>query len=205
MKPSILRVLVISPYPETVTPVLKLNGDDFTAFEGPLPVPPNRIDFIVCYGSRHIIREPILSEFKDRIINLHISMLPWNRGADPNFWSWFDATPKGVSIHQIDAGIDTGPVIAQQEVDFTHFPDETLATSYHRLRCTVEILFGKFWPAIRTGTATAREQKPGGSYHRTSDKETIFGGLPLGYDTPVRKIEAIGTRQREGANAIVER
>lgn len=52
-------------------------------------------DFLVSYGYRHIIRQAVLDHFPDRAVNLHISYLPWNRGADPNLWSFFDDTPKG--------------------------------------------------------------------------------------------------------------
>ncbi len=55
---------------------------------------------------------------KISIINLHISFLPWNRGAHPNFWSFYDDTPKGVTIHLIDEGIDTGAIIYQKEITF---------------------------------------------------------------------------------------
>ncbi|HUX61123.1 MAG TPA: formyltransferase family protein, partial [Ignavibacteriaceae bacterium] len=59
-------------------------------------------DFIVSYGYRNIIGKPVLDKFQGRAINLHISYLPWNRGADPNLWSFFDNTPKGVTIHFLD-------------------------------------------------------------------------------------------------------
>ena len=38
---------------------------------------------------------------------MHISYLPFNRGAHPNYWSFKDNSPKGVTIHFIDNGIDT--------------------------------------------------------------------------------------------------
>jgi len=37
--------------------------------------------------------------------------------ADPNVWSFIEKTPKGVSIHYLDAGIDTGDIIAQKLVE----------------------------------------------------------------------------------------
>lgn len=73
--------------------------------------------FLVSYGYRHILRKDILDIFPGRAINLHISLLPWNRGADPNFWSFVEDTPKGVTIHYLDEGVDTGDIIAQQETD----------------------------------------------------------------------------------------
>jgi methionyl-tRNA formyltransferase len=51
------------------------------------------------------------------LFNIHASMLPANRGADPMFWLLAGgATEGGVSIHRIDAGIDTGAVVSQQVV-----------------------------------------------------------------------------------------
>ena len=63
-----------------------------------------------------LLKKRVLNNIIIPIVNLHISYLPWNRGAHPNFWSFFDATPTGVSIHLIDKGIDTGPIIVQKKV-----------------------------------------------------------------------------------------
>ena len=75
-------------------------------------------DLIISFGYCKIINRSILDRIKCPIINLHISYLPFNRGAHPNFWSFFDNTPSGVTIHLIDEGIDTGPIIYQKIVKF---------------------------------------------------------------------------------------
>ena len=67
-----------------------------------------KFEFIISYGYRHIISINIIRFMGNKIINLHVSFLPYNRGADPNFWSFIEKSPKGVSIHLIDKGIDTG-------------------------------------------------------------------------------------------------
>ena len=64
-------------------------------------------DFVISFGYRHILKKTIIQSSLAPIINLHISYLPYNRGAHPNFWSFFDNTPKGVSIHLMDEGINT--------------------------------------------------------------------------------------------------
>ena len=69
-------------------------------------------DFLISYGYKFILKNDILSLFKKAAINLHISYLPYNRGSDPNFWSFMENSPKGVSIHYMDAGLDTGDIIA---------------------------------------------------------------------------------------------
>ena len=75
------------------------------------------IDFIISFGYRHIINEDILKK-KKNIINLHVSYLPYNKGAHPNFWSFAENTPSGVTIHKIDKGVDTGNIIYQKLLDF---------------------------------------------------------------------------------------
>jgi len=42
--------------------------------------------------------------------------LPYNKGSHPNFWSFIENSPKGVSIHEIDEGIDTGKLIASKKL-----------------------------------------------------------------------------------------
>ena len=106
-------------------------------------------DFIVSYGYQIIIKEPLLELFPGRVINLHISLLPWNRGSDPNLWSFLNDTPKGVTIHRIEKGVDTGDILAQREVVFDN--NETLKTSYDKLTSNIEKLFAEVWPEIRAG------------------------------------------------------
>jgi methionyl-tRNA formyltransferase len=69
-------------------------------------------DIIVSYNYKHILSEDIVDEWY--AINLHISYLPWNRGYYPNVFSFIDNTPKGVTIHKIDEGIDTGDITGKR-------------------------------------------------------------------------------------------
>lgn len=151
-------------------------------------------DFAVSHGYRHIIRQHVLDALPGRLVNLHISLLPWNRGADPNFWSWYEGTPKGVTIHHIDAGIDTGPLLAQREVLFTG--RETLASSYAMLQSAITELFRDTWPAIRGGRLQPKPQPSGGSFHRSREFAGLRDQFPLGWDTPVADVVAVGARSR---------
>jgi methionyl-tRNA formyltransferase len=145
-------------------------------------------EFLVSYGYRHIIKADVLERFPDRAVNLHISLLPWNRGADPNLWSFVDDTPKGVTIHYLDAGVDTGDVIAQRELFFAQ--SETLRTTYDALQREIQSLFREHWPAIRVGGCRREKQKSGGSAHRLRDKEAIAHLLTAGWETPVGSLKA---------------
>ncbi len=72
-------------------------------------------DLIISFGYRKIIKEKIILNIKRPIINLHMSFLPYNRGSHPNFWSFVNKTPKGVTIHEISKGIDDGDIIFQKK------------------------------------------------------------------------------------------
>jgi methionyl-tRNA formyltransferase len=129
---------------------------------------------------------------------LHISLLPWNRGADPNLWSFLEDTPKGVTIHYVDEGLDTGDIIVQKEV-FFDYSDENLATTYQKLNEEILELFKSEWPLISAGKAPRQKQPMGGSFHSSKDKkrfEYLFADK--GWDTPVIKLVGRAGRLSRG-------
>ena len=74
-------------------------------------------DVIVVAGLDRILSAATIAAFPP-IFNVHPSLLPAYRGAVPEFWQLADGqTRGGVTIHRIDAGVDTGPVLAQREFD----------------------------------------------------------------------------------------
>jgi len=143
-------------------------------------------DFVVSYGYRRIISKRVLDNFPDRAINLHISLLPWNKGADPNLWSFVDRTPKGVTIHYLDEGVDTGDIIVQKEVPMSEV--ETLKSSYDRLHAAIQELFISNWASIRSGTCGRTPQRGKGSFHRSKDKARFAHLLRDAWDTPVSEL-----------------
>jgi methionyl-tRNA formyltransferase len=145
-----------------------------------------RADRIVSHGYRQILPAATLAIAPHRFINCHISLLPWNRGADPNLWSILEGTPKGVSIHVVDPGVDTGDLIAQIPVALED--RDTLATSYQRLQGALADLFRATWPTLATGRASPQPQPEGGNMHRTRDLLTVAHLLTSGWDTPISSL-----------------
>ena len=72
-----------------------------------------RPDVVLVFGTG-ILREPLLSAFDGRIVNIHLGLSPYYRGAGTNFWPLVNREPEyvGATIHYLDAGIDTGPILA---------------------------------------------------------------------------------------------
>ena len=145
-------------------------------------------DFLICFGYRHIIKKDIIDKFINKIINLHISLLPYNRGADPNLWSYLENTPKGVTIHYIDGGLDTGDIIVQKEVQ-DNVETDTLKTSYDRLINEIVMLFNDNIEDILTGSIKSKKQHGNGSLHYLKDKEKFMSLLiENGYNTLVKNL-----------------
>ena len=102
-----------------------------------------RSDFILSFGFRKIISNNIIKKLKKPIFNIHLSYLPFNRGAHPNFWSFIENTPAGVSIHIIDKGIDTGNIILRKKINFNVNLNKfsTFKKTYNYLFLEAENLF----------------------------------------------------------------
>ncbi len=147
----------------------------------------NKYDYLISFGYRYIIGDEVLTCFKENAINLHISYLPWNRGSDPNFWSVLENTPKGVTIHQLESGIDKGKILYQKKVSFNN--NDTLKTSYNKLMKQIVTLFKANWKNIKLKKVAMFEQEGPGTYHRSSDKKSYLHLLANGWDTQLKEIE----------------
>ncbi|WNS75209.1 formyltransferase family protein [Bacillus sp. DTU_2020_1000418_1_SI_GHA_SEK_038] len=184
-----MKVLLLGPYRENIIEFLNTFNDVVIHKEEKIEeheLIKENVDYIISYGYRYIIPKSVVNLYEGKIINLHISFLPWNRGADPNLWSFLEDTPKGVTIHYIDVGLDTGDIIAQQRVDFLE--DETLSSSYQKLTNEIESLFKKVWPDIRMGKSIRFTQIGKGSYHNSKEKDKFMHLLHGGWDTPINRI-----------------
>ena len=73
-------------------------------------------DFGVSALFGHKIPIELLNTVKGELINLHPSLLPIGRGADPIPWSIIDQKKQGITIHQIDSDLDTGQILFQKEI-----------------------------------------------------------------------------------------
>jgi methionyl-tRNA formyltransferase len=129
---------------------------------------------IVSFGYRKIIGNNILSKLKKPIFNLHLSYLPFNRGAHPNFWSFIEDTPSGVSIHEIDKGIDSGSIIFRKKIHFNIKLNKflTFKKTYKHLFLEAEKLFKKNFNKICNKTYNYIPNKISGTFHNKSDLPT---------------------------------
>lgn len=171
------KILFLGPSDSPVFGWLQRKGENIISTEDKITADyliKDGFNFLISYGYRFILRKEILDLFPNKAINMHISYLPYNRGADPNFWSFIEGTPKGVSIHYLDEGVDTGDIIVQKEVSFDLLEVETLASSYQRLQKEIQNLFFQHWDLIKSQKCNRTPQVDRGTTHRVKDKEHLL-------------------------------
>lgn len=79
-----------------------------------------QIDWVILAGYMRLIGETLLRPFEGKIINIHPSLLPAFPGLDAiGQASRAGVKVSGVTVHYVDAGMDTGKIIAQQAVNVT--------------------------------------------------------------------------------------
>lgn len=136
-----------------------------------------KFDVIISFGYRHIISKKIIEKLDKKIINLHIGFLPFNKGSHPNFWSFLDNTPTGVSIHEINEGIDTGDIIYRKFIDFEiykNFKVLTFKKTHKVLIEEVEDLFIENYEKIINYKYKSYKQIGKGSFHKKNDLPNIL-------------------------------
>ncbi len=93
-------------------------------------------DLVVCAGFMRILPANFVQQFSPHLINMHPALLPLYPGAHAVRDALADgATVTGATVHIVDEGVDTGPVIEQVKVAIT--ADDTEETLHERIK-TVE-------------------------------------------------------------------
>jgi methionyl-tRNA formyltransferase len=182
-----MNVLLLSPRPELLWPVLDLTGDSYIGCTGPIDEEfcrRHHVDFLVSFGYRHIIKSSVLRMFPLAAINLHISMLPHSRGAHPVFWSVVDKAPLGVTIHLIDDGLDTGNILYQREIR-TDCQEHTFSSLYNAHCTEIVNLFSETWKYIRAKECAGWRQQGQPSLHKTRDLERWISCMPDAWETSI--------------------
>jgi len=129
------------------------------------------IDLVITFNYRFVMKKNILKNLKRPAINLHISYLPYNKGCHPNFWSFVENTPKGVTIHEIEQGLDTGPIICQKKIffDYDKKKNDNFFKTNNILLFEIQKLFLNKINQILKQTYVAKKQKKKGTFHYRND------------------------------------
>jgi phosphoribosylglycinamide formyltransferase 1 len=116
-------------------------------------------DLVVSAGFMKIVGPAVLARFEGRLLNTHPALLP----AFPGAHAVRDALAAGVAVtgatvHLVDAGVDTGPVLAQEEVRVR--PDDDEAALHDRIKTVERQLLVATVAELATADATRRGRVP---------------------------------------------
>ncbi len=115
-----------------------------------------RVDLIVLAGYMRILKGDFLRAFSERVVNIHPSLLP----AFPGLEAWKQALDYGVkftgcTVHFVDQGVDSGPIIAQETVPV--LDGDTAAMLHERIQQAER----RVYPAVVKALAEGRVQVKG--------------------------------------------
>ena len=109
-----------------------------------------KVDLIVLAGFMRVLKAGFLNAFAGKIVNIHPSLLP----SFPGLTAWKQALDHGVkvtgcTVHYVDAGVDSGPIIGQQSVPV--LDTDTPETLHQRIHAAEHQLYPECVAAIAKG------------------------------------------------------
>ena len=144
---------------------LYLPADDFkTKLEGPQEeeyirvLRENGVDYVILAGFMRMVKKGLLEAFPMKVVNIHPALLP----AFPGLASWKQALDHGAklagcTIHFVDAGMDSGPIIAQSAVPV--LDDDTPESLHARIQEQEHIWFPKVIGWLAEGRVSVEGRK----------------------------------------------
>lgn len=116
------------------------------------------VDLIALAGFMRVLKGDFLRAFDGRIVNIHPSLLP----SFPGLEAWKQALDYGVkvtgcSVHFVDVGVDSGPIIGQQTVPV--LDDDTPETLHARIQVAEHELYPRCVAALARGEVVVKGRR----------------------------------------------
>jgi len=126
-------------------------------------------DLIIFTGG-NILRKQLLDVPRLGVLNIHLGLLPETRGMSSPEWSLLNRVPVGITIHYMDAGIDTGPILQRFELPDVN-RSKSLSDLRHRLIAFGIEKAGEVIAGLDQGTIAATPQA---SLHFIANQDSQF-------------------------------
>ena len=117
-----------------------------------------KVDLVVLAGFMRILKGEFLREFEGRVVNVHPSLLP----SFPGLQAWKQALDHGVkvtgaTVHYVDQGVDSGPVIVQEPVPI--MDDDTPEILHERIQIVEQRIYPEAIGAIASGEVSIKGRR----------------------------------------------
>jgi phosphoribosylglycinamide formyltransferase-1 len=114
-----------------------------------------RVDLVVLAGFMRILKGEFLRAFEGRVVNIHPSLLP----SFPGLEAWKQALDYGVkvtgcTVHLVDQGVDTGPILAQRAVPV--LDGDSVATIHSRIQVAERELYPEVIARLARGEVSVK-------------------------------------------------
>jgi hypothetical protein len=151
-------------HPELVREVPHINHADTVALAREF------VPDLICVFGTSLIRGELLREGRLGIANLHGGLSPEYRGADCTFWALYNGEPEkvGCTLHWVDAGIDTGGLIAHVCPEIR--PDDDELSLFWRSVQTSADVYAQFVQALAAGTRFGQVQPHKGRLYQVKQR-----------------------------------
>lgn len=108
----------------------------------------HQIDWLFVIGWSQIVKEELLSTPNRGVLGMHPTLLPQGRGRASIPWAILKGLPEtGVTLFQLDQGVDTGPIVAQEKLPLRS--GETATSLYRRVAQAHRTLIARHWVDLR--------------------------------------------------------
>lgn len=131
------------------------------------------VRLVVVAGSR-ILKPAVVARFRGRLVNFHSGLLPYYRGPYSEFWAMHEQRPDriGCSVHLIDEGIDTGPLLATRVAQLP--PEPMTPQQAHHLNVLQAVpMVVQTVAALARGDVRPAPQPPGGNTYTHPSRDQI--------------------------------
>lgn len=163
---------------------------------------------LICVFGTSLIRGDLLSEGRLGIINLHGGLSPEYRGADCTFWALYNGEPDkvGCTLHYIDAGIDTGRLVAHISPEVRE-DDSELVLFWRAVQDSAEVYAeavarlaqGERLGAVQPGKGRLYQVKDRGLRHERALAVRLASGMLAGMALP-RRVRWFANETVQGRN-----
>jgi methionyl-tRNA formyltransferase len=125
-------------------------------------------DAVLVFGTG-LLKEALIATFPRRILNIHLGLSPYYRGAGTNFWPLVNGEPVycGATIHFLDAGVDSGPIVAHVRPDLR--AEDGPHEIGNRTIVSAADMLGRAAQALDRGDLHGVEQAGDGRLYRRAD------------------------------------